>query len=200
MDVKKKKKSRNYERLTRFLKDLFSSIDSNHKLSDTSIELLEELLFCVTRKICNRAAELVKHKSANTIIYQDIESAILLTYPKTLGTDALTFVSEIVTTYNNSTEKYKDNTEKAGLILKVSRFRKQIKTYGYRVSDDVSIALTAALQFLCSRIITNSIAVKLSSDESETKKIKPIHITSAINSDIHANIVFSGCITQGISF
>jgi len=194
MDDNRKKKSRNYERLSRFIKTLFHSINSEHKLSEEYIELIEELLSCVTKKICSQAAILVKNKSATTIIYSDIEAAILLTYPASLGDDTLEFVSKTLEIYNNSTDKERDITEKAGLILKVSRFRSQIKDYGYRVSHEVSIALTAAVEFLCRRIMEASIQ-NVTDNKS---KLHPIDITSSINNDSYTHVILSDCIVQGL--
>ena len=80
-------------------------------------------------------------------------------------------------------------SERAGLIFPVSRFRKMITPHANRCKKEAAVAVAAALEHFALEVIETSVAEM---HNSKQKRLMPIHIAKALKHDSELNAALEG--------
>jgi len=148
------------------------------------------------KRIAAEAGNLAQYTEKKTLSSHEVETAVKLTLPKSLGSHAISKGEAALKKYVSQEKSKKPNSEKAGLHFPVGRIKRYLKEgfFAPRVSLKAAVYLAAVLEYLTGEVL--ELAAK-ATKELQKERIIPRHIKLAVLGDEELDQFLGGVAIAG---
>lgn len=184
----KKKKKRSYS-YSSYIYKVLKQVHPDTGITNTAMAAMNSFINDAFDRMCVEAGRLARYNKKPTLNSREIQSSVRLVLSGELAKHAVAEGTKAVTKTTTTTETKNrpvSRSEKAGLILPVSRLARamRIGRYASRYGYTAPAYLAAVLEYLAAEVL--ELAGNAARDN-KRKRVTPRHITLAVRNDEEIN-------------
>lgn len=167
-----------------YINKIIKQVHPDSGISGDAVSAMNNLILITIDKIAKVTNTVMMRSNKKTVSSREIQTAVRLLFPKDLAKHAHQDGTKAVIKYNSSKSDGSkgQRSARAGLIFPVTRTENifMSKSIAKRKSEDMTMYLTAVVEYLCAELLELAGTVALNNKK---KRVTPRYIIIAIYND-----------------